>query len=255
MVAPPQLSSSSARRGCAAFGGGGGALGARSPRHGPRNSSAISRLLLAPARRAPPRLAALGHQRAVAQGEFLHLAHVVGEAFGRRCRSRSGRRRSPPRAGGSAGWRWTIVLAAPVSCSAIRKSLAWRTPRARPFGMSMMVGRPAPMHSATWSKPIAQASSIDSVAPPPNRTPPNAANSRAPLQQQADQLEVVLVPADGDAVLGDAAEPGHDAVVEVLVQRLDVAHRHAWVEARAARSSARRSPPRYGRRSSGDAPA
>ena len=36
------------------------------------------------------------------------------------------------------------VFAAPVSCSAIRKSEAVRTPRARPLGMSSTVGRPAP---------------------------------------------------------------------------------------------------------------
>ena len=37
------------------------------------------------------------------------------------------------------------ALAAPVSCSAIRKSEAVRTPRASPLGMSSTVGRPAPM--------------------------------------------------------------------------------------------------------------
>ena len=36
------------------------------------------------------------------------------------------------------------AFAAPVSCSAIRKSEAVRTPRARPFGMSSTVGLPAP---------------------------------------------------------------------------------------------------------------
>ena len=35
-------------------------------------------------------------------------------------------------------------LAAPVSCSAIRKSDAVRTPLARPFGKSSTVGLPAP---------------------------------------------------------------------------------------------------------------
>ncbi len=68
------------------------------------------------------------------------------------------------------------IFAAPLNCSAIRKSLAWRTPRARLPGMSITVGLPAPMHSAIWSKPIVQASSIDSVAPPPKRMPPNIAN-------------------------------------------------------------------------------
>ena len=66
-------------------------------------------------------------------------------------------------------------LAAPVSCSAIRKSEAARTPRASPFGMSSTVGPPAPTHSAIWSKPIRHASSGVSV--PPKRTPPNIAKA------------------------------------------------------------------------------
>src|SRR6185437_8863422 len=66
------------------------------------------------------------------------------------------------------------VLAAPVSCSAIRKSDAWRTPRARPFFIDTTVGRPAPAQSAIWSKPIAKASSM--VIVPPKRTPPYIAN-------------------------------------------------------------------------------
>ena len=40
-------------------------------------------------------------------------------------------------------------LNAPVSCSAIRKSLAFLMPRIRLFFMSMIVGRPAPAAIAT----------------------------------------------------------------------------------------------------------
>ena len=40
------------------------------------------------------------------------------------------------------------AFAAPVSCSAIKKSEAVRTPRASPLGMSKVVGLPAPMHKA-----------------------------------------------------------------------------------------------------------
>src|SRR5437879_13707979 len=39
-----------------------------------------------------------------------------------------------------------------------------------------------------------------------------------PLEQQADDLEEILVPAHGDAVLRDAAEAGHHAAVEILAQ-------------------------------------
>ena len=61
-------------------------------------------------------------------------------------------------------------LDAPVSCSAIRKSDALRTPRIRLFLTSMIVGLPAPAAIATWSNPIANASSASTV--PPKRTPP-----------------------------------------------------------------------------------
>jgi hypothetical protein len=40
------------------------------------------------------------------------------------------------------------VLPAPVSCSAIKKSEAWRTPAASPFFIGTIVGRPAPAQNA-----------------------------------------------------------------------------------------------------------
>ncbi len=48
---------------------------------------------------------------------------------------------------------------------------------------------------------------------------------RAPLEQQPHHLEVVLVPANGDAVFGDAAETRHRPIAEVLAQGGDVLHR------------------------------
>ena len=46
----------------------------------------------------------------------------------------------------------------------------------------------------------------------------------ATLDQEADDLEEVLVPANGDAIFGDAAEAGHDAVVERFVNLVDLAN-------------------------------
>src|SRR6185312_9139527 len=45
------------------------------------------------------------------------------------------------------------------------------------------------------------------------------------LDQQPDHFEEVLVPAHGDAVFGDAAEPSHDAIVEPFPELLHVADR------------------------------
>ena len=44
----------------------------------------------------------------------------------------------------------------------------------------------------------------------------------ATFEQQTDDLQEVLVPAHRDAVFGDAAEPGHHAIVERLVQGVHV---------------------------------
>ena len=49
--------------------------------------------------------------------------------------------------------------------------------------------------------------------------------ARAPRQQHADDLEEILVPAHGDAVLGDAAEARHHALVERLLEHGEVAQR------------------------------
>ena len=114
-------------------------------------------------------------------------------------------------------------LAAPVSCSAIRKSDAVRTPLARPLGRSSTVGLPAPVASAMWSKPMRERAGVVERA-----AEAHAAVQReavAPLEQQADHLEEVLVPAHGDAVFGHAAEAGHQAVVERLDEVAHVANR------------------------------
>ena len=48
---------------------------------------------------------------------------------------------------------------------------------------------------------------------------------RPSFEQQAHDLQEILVPANRDAVLGDAAEPRHDAVVEAFDQGRDIADR------------------------------
>ena len=47
----------------------------------------------------------------------------------------------------------------------------------------------------------------------------------APRQRQVDQRQEVLVPADGDAVLGDAAEAFEHALVERPIDLAPVANR------------------------------
>ena len=46
----------------------------------------------------------------------------------------------------------------------------------------------------------------------------------APLEQQPDQLQEILVPAHRDAVLGDPAKTCHQAIAQRFHQRIDVAH-------------------------------
>ena len=44
------------------------------------------------------------------------------------------------------------------------------------------------------------------------------AEKTAARQRQINQFEEILVPANGNAVFGHAAEPGHDAPIQRLVQ-------------------------------------
>ena len=72
-------------------------------------------------------------------------------------------------------------------------------------------------------------------------TEAHAADQReliAPLEQQAHDLQEILVPAHRDAVFGHAAEAGNRAGIEVFVQGVDVAHRRKR-DARAVRVNAR----------------
>ncbi len=116
-----------------------------------------------------------------------------------------------------------FYFAAPVNCSAIRKSDACRTPRASPFFIGITVGRPAPAHSATWSKPSSNAL-VDGQRAAEAHSAEHA-ELLPPLQQQPDDLQKILVPADRDAVLGHAAESRHHAVVERFIQIVHVANR------------------------------
>src|SRR5439155_27140699 len=51
--------------------------------------------------------------------------------------------------------------------------------------------------------------------------------ARPALEQQPHNLQKILVPADGDPVLGDTAEPRHDAIVEPFDKGHDIAD---WLE-------------------------
>ena len=64
----------------------------------------------------------------------------------------------------------------------------------------------------------------------------------AALEQEPDDLEEILVPAHGDAVLGDAAESRHHAIVERFVQHRgieDRLERHALAVGRDSRQRGR----------------
>ena len=162
-----------------------------------------------------------------------------------RCRSRSARRRPRPPAAAPACWRSKSRFAAPVSCSAIRKSDAVRTPLARPFGRSSTVGLPAPVASAMWSKPSANAPASSSV--PPKRTPPYSANrsrrsssSRIIFRKFLSQRTVMPYSATPPKPAITRSSSGSISVVDVA-HRLE---RHALArdrDARTARDRAARS--------------
>ena len=96
-------------------------------------------------------------------------------------------------------------------------------PRIRLFFIGTIVGRPAPVAIAIWSKPKSHASSIVSV--PPNRTPPYAPKPLSPRQHQLHHRQKILVPADRDSVFRNAAKSGQNAFVELLGDLVDVLDR------------------------------
>ena len=178
--------------------------------------------------------AALGDQGLVALEEFLDLHRVIGERLGRgvdrgQAAADHHDRQAHGQIGDAVGLGGAGQLQAP---SGNRRPGA---PRAtRPFCIGITVGRPAPAHSAIWSKPRAKAPSIVSV--PPKRTPPYIAKPGAALEQEADHLQEILVPAHRDAVFGDPAEPGHRCARRAA--RRGSRHRGPARTARARRSSA-----------------
>ena len=50
----------------------------------------------------------------------------------------------------------------------------------------------------------------------------------AAFQQQTFQLQIILIPADGDAVFGDPSEAGHDAVVQWLEEIFHIVNGLKW---------------------------
>ncbi len=172
--------------------------------------------------------ALFGHQRAVAQGEFLHLPDVVGEALGRGVDRRQaaadhhhGHAELQVGDGGllrRAGQlqRHQEVRRLPHAArQPVRDVQHGRLAGAHAQRDVVEAHRPGIVHRQRGAAAEADAAEMGEFV-------------GAPLQQQAHHLQVVLVPADGDAVLGHAAEPGHDAVVEVFEHRLDVAHRRCY---------------------------
>ena len=95
-------------------------------------------------------------------------------------------------------------LAAPVSCSAIRKSDAVRTPLRKAVrqvehrGLACAGGQCDVVEAQRECAGIVQRAAEAHAAV--------QREAVAPLEQQPDHLEEVLVPAHGDAIFGDAAE-------------------------------------------------
>ena len=161
-------------------------------------------------------LAPFAHQQAVARGELLHLPHVVGEAFGRRIdRRKPAADHHHRQADLQVGDGGHLGRAGQLQ----RHQEVGRLPHParQPVG-DVQHGGFAGAHA---QRDVVEAHRPGVVHG--NRraaAEPHAAEMgeifRPALQQQAHQLEVVLVPAHGDAVLRDAAEAGQHAIVEVF---------------------------------------
>ena len=175
-------------------------------------------------------LPAFSDQSAVAQREFFHLPHVIGQAFRRGIDRRQpaadhhhgqaqlqiGDGRTFRRPGQLQCHQEVRRLSHPAR-QPVRNVQHRRAPRAHAQRDVIEPHRPGVVDRQRRAAAEPHAAEMGEC--------------RATLQQQPHQLQVVLVPAHGDAVLRDAAESGHDSVVEVLEQRLHVTDRGGGVKA------------------------
>ena len=157
--------------------------------------------------------AALGDQRLVARQKFLDLHRVIGQRLGRGVdRGQPAADHDDRQSHGQVG-------------DAVGLGGAGQLQRHQEIGGLPHPGREAVLHrdhgrpaGAGAQRDMVEAE-IEGAVDRQRAAEADAAihrELRPPLEQQADDLQEILVPAHRDAVLGDAAEPGHRALVEPL---------------------------------------
>ena len=177
------------------------------------------RFFLAPAG-AHRRFAAFADQALVAGQELLHLDRVIGQRLGRRVDRRQAaadhhHRQAQLHVGDGLGLGSTGQLQG-------HEEVGGRAHAARQAVGDRQHRRPA---GADRERDMVEAH-IEGLVQGDGAAEAHAAEHGemgAALQEQADDLEEGLVPAHGDAVFGDAAEAGHDPLVQGLAQRVPVA--------------------------------
>ena len=169
-------------------------------------------------------LAALGDEDLIARQEFLDLERVIGQRLGRRVDRRQtaadhDHRQAHSQIGDAFGF-----------------GRAGQLQRHQEIGGLPHARREAVLHrnDGRAAGPGAQChvveAEIEGTVDRNRAAKTHAAihrKVRPALEQQAHDLKEILVPANGDAVLGDPAEPRHDAVVEAFDQARDIADRLA----------------------------
>ena len=173
---------------------------------------------------APPHLALarLGGESLVAQEEFLDLHHVVGERLRRRVDRRQ--------AAADHHHRKPHLHVRDRSCLGRTRQLQGHEEiRRRAHATRQTVGN---VEHRRLAGPDADRDVVETVRhrvfERDRAAEAHAADHRevfAPLEQETNDLEEVLVPAHGDAVLGNAAESRHDPVGERLGELAGVAYR------------------------------
>ena len=178
------------------------------------NSSAIARSSGVPRR--------LALQRFVAREELLHLHRVVGERFGRGVdRGQAAADHHDRQADLQVGDRFVLRRAGELQR---HEEVGGGAHAAREAVRDLEHRRPA----GTGAQRDVVEAVGEGFVDGQRAAEAHAAEHRElapPLEQQADDLEEVLVPAHRDAVLGDAAEARHGAVVERLAQLANVLDR------------------------------
>ena len=155
------------------------------------------------------------HQNVIALAEFLHLAHVIGHGFGGRIdggEAAADHHRGQPQLQIGDGFLLgrTGQLQRHQKVRGLTHATGQAVGHRKIGGLARARAHGDMVESHGKGRFLGDGTAETHTA--------EHGEERAPFHQQTQHLEEILVPTHGDSVFGDAAEPGHGALVQVLIK-------------------------------------